>query len=79
MRRLTKMWGDGILQQDDKNVDQNKNSSYMNHNNNDDNYENNIKDDGNIKNNVSVLIIIKKNYKNKSIKISKFSFYLKKS
>ena len=57
----------------------NKNYRYMNHNNNDDNYDNNVKDDSNIGNNVLVLIIIKTNYKNKSIKISKFSFYLKKS
>ena len=51
----------------------------MNHNNNDNNYDNNVKDDSNIGNNGLVLIIIKPNYKNKSIKISKFSFYLKKS
>ena len=51
----------------------------MNHNNNDDNYDNNVKDNSNIKNNVLVLIIIKRNDKNKSIKIIEFSFYLKKS
>ena len=51
----------------------------MNHNNNDNNYDNIVKDDSNIKNNVLVSIITKKKYQNKSIKISKFFFYLKKS
>ena len=50
----------------------------MNHNNNDDIYDNNVKDNSNIKNYV-LLMIIKKNYKNKSIKIIEFFFYLKKS
>ena len=63
---------------DNKNVNYNKNYRYMNHNNNDDIYDNNVKDNSNIKNNV-LLMIIKKNYKSKSIKIIEFFFYLKKS
>ena len=62
---------------DNKNMNYNKNYRYINHHNY--GYDNNVKDNSNIKNNVLVLIIIKINYKNKSIKIIEFSFYLKKS